>query len=174
MGHDTIRLSGLRLSGRHGVLDFEKRDAQPFLVDAELQVDLREAGRSDSLSQTISYAEAADIIERIVTGETYDLIEALAEAIAAALLSHDQRIQAVTVTVAQTPRAAEPGIRLRRGDRGPQPRRYSAGAHCGGELSARDRADPRAEPARRSNSSSLAGPSGDDEAVVHRATPNWP
>lgn len=99
MGHDTIRLSGLRLSGRHGVLDFEKRDAQPFLVDAELQVDLREAGRSDSLSQTISYAEAADIIEGIVTGETYDLIEALAETIAAALLSHDQRIQAVTVTV---------------------------------------------------------------------------
>lgn len=99
MGHDTIRLSGLRLSGRHGVLDFEKQEAQPFLVDAELQVDLREAGRSDSLHDTVSYAEAADIIERIVTTDTFELIEALAETISAALLRHDRRIRAVSVTV---------------------------------------------------------------------------
>ena len=99
MGHDMIRLSGLRLSGRHGVLDFEKQDAQLFLVDAELQMDLRGPGRSDSLGDTISYAEAADIIERIVTGETYDLIEALAETISNALLLHDRRIHAVAVTV---------------------------------------------------------------------------
>lgn len=99
MGHDTIRLTGLRLSGRHGVFAFEKEDAQPFLVDAELDVDLSAAGRSDSLTDTISYAEVADIIERVVTGESRDLIEALAEAAARELLLHDRRIRSAAVTV---------------------------------------------------------------------------
>lgn len=99
MGHDSIRLTGLTLSGRHGVLPFEKEDPQPFVVDVELEMDLSGPGRSDLLSDTVSYAEVADIIEGVVTGTSYDLIEALAETTARKLLLHDQRIEAVAVTV---------------------------------------------------------------------------
>ncbi|WP_300345296.1 2-amino-4-hydroxy-6-hydroxymethyldihydropteridine diphosphokinase [Nesterenkonia sp.] len=99
MGHDMIRLTGLRLSGRHGVFDFEKEDPQPFTVDAELELDLRGPGRSDDLNDTISYAHIADLIQEVVTRETYDLIEALAETLARAILLHDKRIHAVAVTV---------------------------------------------------------------------------
>lgn len=99
MGHDTIRLTGLRLSGRHGVFGFEKEEAQPFVVDLCLELDLSSAGRTDSLTETVSYAELADIAERIITGPSRDLIEALAEDVAGAVLLHDPRIAAVEVTV---------------------------------------------------------------------------
>ena len=32
--HDRITLTGITAKGYHGVLDFEKRDGQPFVVDA--------------------------------------------------------------------------------------------------------------------------------------------
>lgn len=99
MGHDTIRLTGLSLSGRHGVLESEKQDAQPFVVDVEMHLDLQEAGRSDSLADTVSYAEAAEIIEPIVTVQSHDLIESLAETIARSLLTHYRRIHSLAVTV---------------------------------------------------------------------------
>lgn len=99
MGHDTIRLTGLKLSGHHGVFDWEKQQAQPFEVDADLDLDLSTAGSTDALADTVSYAEIADLIDTIVSGESFNLIEALGETLARAILVKDHRIRAVTVTV---------------------------------------------------------------------------
>lgn len=41
--HDRITLSGITAVGFHGVLDFEKRDGQPFTVDATLYTDFADA-----------------------------------------------------------------------------------------------------------------------------------
>lgn len=99
MRSDTIRLTGVTAVGHHGVFEFEKRQGQPFRVDAELAVDLRAAGRSDALEDTVSYVGVAERIEAAITGEPYDLIEALAERIAAEVLAADPRIQAASITV---------------------------------------------------------------------------
>lgn len=99
MGSDLIRLTGLHISGTHGVFDFEKENPQPFTVDAELGVDLRAPGRSDELADTISYADIADLIEEIVSRERFDLIEAIAETIARSVLFFDARIQHAQITV---------------------------------------------------------------------------
>jgi dihydroneopterin aldolase len=50
---DRIELRGLRALGTHGVLPEEKERAQPFEVDLALEVDLRPAGRSDALADTV-------------------------------------------------------------------------------------------------------------------------
>ncbi|MGB4835259.1 MAG: 2-amino-4-hydroxy-6-hydroxymethyldihydropteridine diphosphokinase [Nostocoides sp.] len=84
---DRITLTGLRARGRHGVFDFEKRDGQEFVVDVELRADLSVAGASDDLADTVNYAEVAQAVIARVTGPPYDLIEALAEAIAADCLA---------------------------------------------------------------------------------------
>ena len=47
---DQIELRGLRVRGRHGVLAFERRDGQDFLVDAVLSVDTRPAAATDDLT----------------------------------------------------------------------------------------------------------------------------
>ncbi|WP_150461895.1 2-amino-4-hydroxy-6-hydroxymethyldihydropteridine diphosphokinase [Nesterenkonia ebinurensis] len=99
MGYDLIRLTGLRFEGTHGVLPDERSTAQPFVIDAEVQVDLAAAGRTDNLEDTISYADVAFDIEQVVTGESYRLIERIAAECAARILGLDDRIQAVTITV---------------------------------------------------------------------------
>ena len=95
---DRIVLEGISAHGRHGVLDFEKADGQDFVVDVALEVDLRRAGRSDVLSHTVNYAEVAADVVSLITGPSLDLIEALADQIAAAALRRPL-VQAVRVTV---------------------------------------------------------------------------
>ena len=95
---DHIVLQGISARGFHGVLDFEKADGQDFVVDVTLEVDLRRAGRSDLLAHTVSYAEvAADVVD-LIAGPSLDLIESLAEQIAATALRRPQ-VQSVEVTV---------------------------------------------------------------------------
>jgi len=95
---DHIVLQGISARGFHGVLDFEKTDGQDFVVDVTLEVDLRRAGRSDLLAHTVSYAEvAADVVD-LIAGPSLDLIESLAEQIAATALRRPL-VQSVEVTV---------------------------------------------------------------------------
>lgn len=95
---DRIVLQGVSARGNHGVLDFEKTDGQLFAVDIALDVDLHPAGASDDLADTVNYAEVAADAVAVITGEPLDLIEAVAERIAAASLRHPA-VEAVEVTV---------------------------------------------------------------------------
>jgi 7,8-dihydroneopterin aldolase/epimerase/oxygenase len=95
---DAILVRGLRVVGTHGVLPEEKRRAQPFEVDLELHVDLAPAAASDRLEDTVDYAGVADAAAAVVAGpSSYDLLEALAGAVASAALATDPRVTAVTV-----------------------------------------------------------------------------
>jgi dihydroneopterin aldolase / 2-amino-4-hydroxy-6-hydroxymethyldihydropteridine diphosphokinase len=95
---DRIVLQGIAARGFHGVRDFEKADGQDFVVDVRLEVDLRRAGRSDLLAHTVDYGEVAADTVALITGPSLDLIEALADQIAAAALRRPL-VQAVEVTV---------------------------------------------------------------------------
>lgn len=96
---DTITLTGITAEGFHGVFDHERRDGQPFVVDVVLHADLQPAGLSDDLTRTAHYGELAEQVAAIIAGEPLNLIEALAERIAAAVLSGFPLIGAVDVTV---------------------------------------------------------------------------
>ncbi|WP_343233483.1 dihydroneopterin aldolase [Streptomonospora sp. PA3] len=95
---DRIRLTGLRARGYHGVLEHERRDGQEFVVDAVLALDLRAAGRSDDLAETVHYGELADRLVAVVEGDPVRLIETLAERLAAVCLA-ERRVRLVEVTV---------------------------------------------------------------------------
>jgi len=84
---DSISLVNMRFRGRHGALEEELEQPQPFEVDVELYLDLRAAGRSDELSETIDYRGVFEISRNVVEGPSCSLIEALAERIAAGVLS---------------------------------------------------------------------------------------
>ncbi len=97
---DRIELRGLRVLGTHGVLPEEKDRAQPFEIDLDLAVDLSSAAASDRLSDTVDYAEVADSAAAVVSGSrSYELLEALADAVAVAALAVDERIAATTVSL---------------------------------------------------------------------------
>jgi dihydroneopterin aldolase len=95
---DTVVLTGITADGYHGVFDHERRDGQPFVVDVVLHLDLQPAGTSDDLARTAHYGEVAELVHGIIGGDPFDLIEALAEALAAAVLGSFP-VTAVDVTV---------------------------------------------------------------------------
>ncbi|MFC6352981.1 dihydroneopterin aldolase [Rothia nasimurium] len=83
---DRITLTGVGSVGYHGVLDSEKQTGQPFFVDITMFTDFTQAAATDNVAHTVNYAEVAEVIREIVTGESLDLIETLAEHIATAVL----------------------------------------------------------------------------------------
>jgi 7,8-dihydroneopterin aldolase/epimerase/oxygenase len=97
-GGDRIELRGLRVRGRHGVFDHERRDGQDFVVDITAWLDLSAAAASDDLADTLHYGEFAERAAAIVAGEPHDLIESVAGRIADDVLT-DERVQAVEVTL---------------------------------------------------------------------------
>lgn len=95
---DLILLEGMRFYAYHGVNPEERSLGQRFIVDVELRADLRAAGRSDAIADTISYSDVYKRVRDIVTGQARDLIEAVAHDIALGLL-REFPAQAVTVTM---------------------------------------------------------------------------
>jgi len=95
---DRIVLHDMAFMGRHGVLEREQHEDQPFHVDVELGLDLHPAGIDDDLSRTVDYGAVFETCRSIVESTRFQLIEALAEAIAHELLA-DFPIDEVTVRV---------------------------------------------------------------------------
>ena len=95
---DRISLTGLRVRGHHGVLPAERRDGQDFVVDVVLHLDLRAAGASDDLADTVHYGELAQALAAVVAGDPVDLLETLASRLAEVCLA-DRRVERAEVTV---------------------------------------------------------------------------
>lgn len=109
-----IRVAGMRFWGRHGARAGEKDRAQPIDVDVEVTADLTKAAGSDSLADAIDYAALFKLCERIVTTQSFTLLEALARRIAESVCE-DQRVLGVAVRV-RKPRlldGATPEVEIR-------------------------------------------------------------
>jgi dihydroneopterin aldolase len=96
---DRITLTGMEFYAYHGVLAEEARIGQKFTVDLSIEADLREAGETDDLSLTLNYADAYQMVQEVMTQERYQLIEAVAERIAARILQGFRRARRVRVKV---------------------------------------------------------------------------
>jgi dihydroneopterin aldolase/2-amino-4-hydroxy-6-hydroxymethyldihydropteridine diphosphokinase len=95
---DQVRLAGVTATGHHGVLQYERRDGQEFVVDVVLHLDTAPAAAADDLKETVDYGALATEIADEIRGEPVDLIETLAERIAGICLQ-DGRVLSVDVTV---------------------------------------------------------------------------
>ena len=95
---DTISLTGLRADGHHGVFEHERRDGQIFVIDVTVAVDLDAASMSDDLEKTVHYGQLAEQVVAAVERDPVDLIETVAERVAAVALGF-AAANAVRVTV---------------------------------------------------------------------------
>ncbi len=78
-----VELRGLELYGYHGVHDYEREQGQRFLYDVQLEVGDR--GADDRIENAVDYSKVAAAV-REVAEQPYSLLEALATAIADALV----------------------------------------------------------------------------------------
>ncbi|RDV43352.1 dihydroneopterin aldolase [Leifsonia sp. ku-ls] len=95
---DSIVLTGLRVRANHGVFDFERAEGQEFVVDVTAWLDLSVAAAGDDLGATVHYGELAEEVVAAVERDPVDLIETVAERVAATVLAHEP-VDAVEVTV---------------------------------------------------------------------------
>jgi dihydroneopterin aldolase len=96
---DRIIVDRIGVFAYHGVADEEQRIGQRFHISLEARVDCRRAGASDDVADTVSYADLADIAVRVAEGRRFRLIEALAEKIAADILTAHAAVQSILVRV---------------------------------------------------------------------------
>ncbi len=95
---DVILLEGIQVPAALGVTAAERRARRPVLLDLEVTRDLRAAGRSDRIAQTIHYKRIFEVVEDIAGNYEHKLVESLGDRIARAILSKFDA-DAVTVTV---------------------------------------------------------------------------
>lgn len=95
---DEIRLTGLRATAHHGVLEQERRDGQLFVLDVTVRLPLGPAAASDDLDQTVHYGELAEAVVAAVESDPVDLIETVAERVAGVALAY-AAVREVVVTV---------------------------------------------------------------------------
>ncbi|MBA0575471.1 hypothetical protein Golob_024468, partial [Gossypium lobatum] len=96
---DKLILRGLKFHGFHGVKSEEKKLGQKFLVDVDAWMDLRNAGKSDLLSDTVSYTDIYRIVKEVVEGQSRDLLESVAQIVASKIFTNHSQISAVRVKV---------------------------------------------------------------------------
>ncbi|RKU13555.1 dihydroneopterin aldolase [Candidatus Poribacteria bacterium] len=106
---DKIILKGIGFHGYHGVVEAERHIGQKYEIDLELTTDLSAAGTSDDLTHTIDYAQVVQLAIKIGTQQSFRLFEALAEAIAAAILDQFQ-IEEVRIAVKKLSPPIEPTL----------------------------------------------------------------
>jgi dihydroneopterin aldolase len=106
---DKIFINGIVLFARHGVHPEEAVLGQRFIFDVELLLDLRPAGQSDQLDQTVDYGAVMACISRVTEARRCRLLEALAEVIVQELFAAFPTVRAVRLRI-NKPSAPVPGM----------------------------------------------------------------
>ena len=96
---DKIIMRDVEIYGRHGVAPEEKVNEQPFLIDVEMEADLKKPGLTDNLEDTVSYSAVNKLITQIVQNTSFNLIERLAEELCTAILQKYEKIEKVKLCV---------------------------------------------------------------------------
>ena len=98
---DRVFVNGLELYCIIGVQPWEREVMQKVRIDLQMAADCRPAALADDASLTLDYKAVSKRVQRLVEGSTFQLVETMAERIAAAILADFPRADSVTVRVAK-------------------------------------------------------------------------
>lgn len=118
---DTVFINDLRIETIIGIYDWERTVKQTISLDLELGTDIRRAAETDAIEDTLNYKAVAKRLIAFVEASEYQLVETLAEKIAAIVLS-EFSVPWMKLTV-HKPGAVrgsrDVGVIIERGDRDP-------------------------------------------------------
>lgn len=96
---DFIKVSNLKVFAYHGVLAEEKRTGQDFFLNAKVYVDMRRAGLTDQLEDTINYDSVCIFLAEVFAEKQFDTIEAAAEYTVQEIIVNFPSIEAMELEV---------------------------------------------------------------------------
>jgi dihydroneopterin aldolase/2-amino-4-hydroxy-6-hydroxymethyldihydropteridine diphosphokinase len=106
MNRARLFLTGIHAEGRHGARSGEKDEPQPFVVDLDLEVEVG----ADEIDHTADYRGIVEGAAEVVTRDSFDLIEVMAESIGRAVLEASPRVRRATVVVHKPNAARRLGV----------------------------------------------------------------
>jgi dihydroneopterin aldolase len=106
---DKILMQNLGFYGYHGLLKEESVLGQKFFLDIELDINTKEAGLTDDMTKSVSYADVYEVVKDIVQNQRFNLLEALAENIAKEVLGKFDLVKGIMIRV-KKPEAPVNGI----------------------------------------------------------------
>ncbi len=117
---DIVSISELRVDTVIGVHDWERRIRQTVIINLELGTDCSAAAASDDLADALDYAAVSDAVSRLVRNAAHQLVETLAEQVAAHVMETFAvpwlRLQ--VLKPGAVPGARHVGVTIERGQRG--------------------------------------------------------
>jgi dihydroneopterin aldolase len=96
---ETLTLKSLQFHAYHGYYEKERKEGNNFEVDLIFKADLRKAGSTDDLNDTIDYQNVLEEVQAVMNGPSMKLIETLTKKIGDRLFEHFARIQSLDVIV---------------------------------------------------------------------------
>lgn len=83
---DIIYLRDLKIETIIGIFDWEREIKQTISFDLDMATDIRKAAASDAIEDTLDYKTLSKRIIAYVEGSSFQLVETLAENVAAIIL----------------------------------------------------------------------------------------
>ena len=80
---DKIFLDELKVDTIIGIWEWERRIRQTVVIDLEMSADIARAAATDDVADTLNYKSVAKRIQSFVAESSFQLVETLAERIAA-------------------------------------------------------------------------------------------
>ncbi len=116
---DIVYIKDLRIQAGIGIYDWEKAIKQQVRIDLEMAWDNSVPAASDSIDDALNYKLTAQKVIELVESQHHDLVERLAEDIAA-MLMNDMKVPWLRLTVGKpgaVKQSKEVGVCIERGSR---------------------------------------------------------
>jgi dihydroneopterin aldolase len=113
---DRMFVENLHLRCRVGITPMERQKAQGIVVDATLFLSLEDAAEVDRIEATVNYKDVMGTISDFISNKDFNLIESVAEGVAALLLETFP-VERARVRVRKEKYSSEPsvGVEVERG-----------------------------------------------------------
>ena len=96
---DIIKIERLEIFAYHGCKEDEKINGQKFYVDANLYCNVNTSGLSEDLEDTVNYSKVCKFINRFMTENRFNLIEAVAEQTTRAVLKEFPKVKGIDFVI---------------------------------------------------------------------------
>ncbi len=116
---DIVYIHNLKIDANIGIYDWEKAIKQKIRIDLEMAWDNTVPAASDDIADALNYQETGQKVTELVQSQHFDLVERLAEEIAA-MLMHDMKVPWLRLTLGKpgaVKSSSEVGVRIERGKR---------------------------------------------------------
>lgn len=95
----VLFIDNLEVFANHGLFEEENKLGQKFIFDIECELNYKKAMFSDEMTDSISYADIAEVVVKTATTNTFNLLERLAGEILKNIFTEFSQIENINLKI---------------------------------------------------------------------------